>query len=174
MSILSTPARVIPCVRESWDAPAEIRDQRASSEIVRRKQWALLPEFTSLWAKTSGDPRVVIAVLDGPVDRAHPSLLGADLTVAGKRGTGEAIHGAAVRHGTHTASIIFGQHHSPIKGIAPRCRGLLLPIFHAKAGATLESCSQLELALAVSQAVQQGAHIINISGGQFAPSGQAI
>src|SRR5439155_13867293 len=36
-----------------------------------------------------------------------------------------------------------------------------------------ESCSQLDLARAISQAVQQGAQIINISGGQFSPSGMA-
>ncbi len=34
----------------------------------------------SLWETTIGDPRVCVAVLDGPVDRSHPSLASAKLT----------------------------------------------------------------------------------------------
>ena len=33
-----------------------------------------------LWAETLGDPRICIAVLDGPVDQSHPSLVAANLT----------------------------------------------------------------------------------------------
>ena len=31
--------------------------------------------------------------------------------------------------GTHVTSIIFGQHGSEVRGIAPACRGLIIPIF---------------------------------------------
>jgi hypothetical protein len=33
-----------------------------------------------LWAQTRGDPRICIAVLDGPVDEEHPCFRGAHLT----------------------------------------------------------------------------------------------
>jgi hypothetical protein len=32
-----------------------------------------------LWEWTHGDPRVIVAVLDGPVDRSHPVFDGAEL-----------------------------------------------------------------------------------------------
>jgi cyanobactin maturation PatA/PatG family protease len=79
----------------------------------------------------------------------------------------------ASQHGTHIASVIFGQHDSSIQGIAPDCRGLIAPIFTENINGALAPCSQIDLARAILQAVQQGANIINISGGQLTPSGEA-
>ncbi len=73
-------------------------------------------------------------------------------------------------HGTHVASVLFGQPGGPVAGIAPRCRGLVAPVFRDTPERRL---SQLDLARAIEQAVQEGAHVINISGGQQAPEGQA-
>ena len=84
-----------------------------------------------------------------------------------------ANRGPALAHGTHNASVIFGQHDGAIKGIAPRCRGLSVPIFNDGVDGSIAPCSQLDLARAITQAVQGGAHIINISGGELSPSGTA-
>jgi cyanobactin maturation PatA/PatG family protease len=115
-----------------------------------------------------GDERITIAVLDGPVDLAHPCFAGARLekleTLAAGSGGGRAL-----AHGTHVASVIFGQPGSAVRGIAPACRGLIAPIF-SDSGSGL-TCSQLDLARAILSAVEHGAHIINISGGQLTPSG---
>ncbi|HTU16932.1 MAG TPA: S8 family serine peptidase, partial [Gemmataceae bacterium] len=81
--------------------------------------------------------------------------------------------GLASRHGTHVASVIFGRHDGLVPGVAPRCRGILLPIFRSLGEQSFQPCSQLDLARAITQAVQQGAHVVNISGGQFSPSGTA-
>ena len=116
-----------------------------------------------------GDERICIAVLDGPIERSHPSFQGARLRFLDT--PGEAAGGRALFHGTHVASVIFGQAHGPVRGIAPGCRGLIVPIF-ADRGASL-TCSQLDLARAILRAVEEGAHIINISGGQLKPSGEA-
>jgi hypothetical protein len=70
------------------------------------------------------------------------------------------------------ASVIFGRPGGPVEGVAPRCRGLIVPIFRS-AGAGSLACSQLELARAITLAAEQGAHVINVSGGQFSPSGTA-
>src|SRR5262249_28312424 len=67
-------------------------------------------------------------------------------------------------------SLIFGQPGGPVRGIAPRCQGLILPIFRDDHEGRL---SQLDLARAIERAVQEGAHIINISGGERSPKGQA-
>ena len=123
-------------------------------------------------ASGGGDVRIRIAVLDGPVDTSHPCLQGAALTavqtVAGKNAAG----GRATAHGTHVASIIFGQPGSEVPGIAPGCSGLILPIFSDETPDRGLACSQLDLARAILMAVENGAHVINISGGQLTPSGE--
>jgi cyanobactin maturation PatA/PatG family protease len=126
-----------------------------------------------LWAETLGDREVRIAVLDGPVDRAHPSLTGADLEELYPPASTGDEHGAAVRHGTHVASVIFGGHDGPVKGVAPGCRGLLVPIFRDGADGAIAPCSQLELAHAITTAIEAGADVVNVSGGQSSPSGVA-
>lgn len=133
----------------------------------------ILPGLRSLWAETPGDPRLCIAVLDGSVDQSNSCFDGANLTVLPTLFAGIANQGSASQHGTHVASIIFGQHNSTIHGIAPGCRGLVVPVFTDGRGGGLAPCSQLDLARAIEQAVQGGANIINISGGQLTPSGKA-
>lgn len=132
-----------------------------------------MPGLVSLWTQTLGDPEICIAVLDGPVDLSHPALAGANLTRLETLVPGAADLGPATRHGTHAASIIFGRHDGPVKGIAPRCRGLVVPIFRDGPDGGLAPCSQIDLARALTQAVQAGAHVINVSGGEYSPSGTA-
>lgn len=121
-----------------------------------------------------GDPRICVAILDGPVDLAHPCFKDAQLTSIPTLVSGQAASGGiASQHGTHVASVIFGQPDTSVLGIAPGCRGLILPVFSDGRGGAEISCSQTDLARAITQAVQQGAHIINISGGQITPAGQA-
>lgn len=114
----------------------------------------------------AGDPSITVAVLDGPVDLTHSCLRGARLFPIETVVRGDAAGGGATSHGTHVASLIFGQPGSSVEGIAPFCRGLIVPIFGDD---TLKS-SQLDLARAILLAVDNGAHVINISGGQLVPS----
>nr|MBA3446193.1 S8 family serine peptidase [Pseudaminobacter sp.] len=117
-----------------------------------------------------GDERICIAILDGPVDLTHPCFAGARLTQLATLAEGSG-GGRALAHGTHVASVIFGQPGSPVRGIAPGCRGLLAPIFSDR-GETL-TCSQLDLARAILLAVDNGAHIMNISGGEISEAEEA-
>ena len=130
---------------------------------------AIMDSLRSLRALTLGDPAVCVAVLDGAVDVDHPCFRGASLRRVGALASGEAGQGQMSAHGTHVASVIFGQPESPVEGIAPRCRGLLVPIFRDGDQGYL---SQLDLARAIEQAVQAGAHVINVSGGELAPTGE--
>lgn len=125
------------------------------------------PGLGAIWAETRGDPAIRVAVLDGPVDISHPSLARARLTQIDTLVPAHARGGAACHHGTHVASIIFGQLGTAIEGIAPACSGLLAPIFADGAQNALIMCSQVDLARAILQAVDRGAHVINISGGQL-------
>ena len=151
------PASAEPLAEASGGSPAAIT----------------VPGLDALWAETLGDAGICVAVLDGPVDRTHASLIGARLSHDTLFAGGSLKNDAACRHGTHIASVIFGQHSGAIKGIAPHCRGVSIPIFESVEADSLRPCSQLDLARAIGRAVQQGAHIINISGGQFSPSGTA-
>ena len=132
-----------------------------------------IPGLQQLWAETLGHPDICLAILDGPVDQTHPSLHAARLNRVETMISAKADQGPATRHGTHVTSIIFGQHGGPVKGIAPHCRGLIVPIFTDGASGSITPCSQLDLARAIIQAVAAGAHIINISGGEFSHSGTA-
>jgi cyanobactin maturation PatA/PatG family protease len=126
-----------------------------------------------LWAETRGDPRVCIAILDGPVDLSNPCFRGANLREVETLVPNSADKGSASQHGTHVASVVFGQPEGPIQGIAPRCRGLIAPIFTDVVSDSPVPCSQIDLARAILQVTQAGANIINVSGGEFSPSGSA-
>jgi hypothetical protein len=117
-----------------------------------------------LWEYTKGDSRIAVAIVDGPVDRTHHSLRHASLTEIRSRPVGR---GAASQHGTQITSIILGQHDGLVMGIAPECRGLLVPIFTDEETEAVPACSQAELGLAIEEAVKAGAHIINVSAGEL-------
>jgi cyanobactin maturation PatA/PatG family protease len=116
-----------------------------------------------------GDPEVCIAVLDGPVDLSHPCFEGGNLTRLDTLVQEPVGTGPMSLHGTHVTSLLFGQPGSPVTGIAPRCRGLILPVFRDAGEGKLP---QLDLARAIERAVQEGASIINISGGERTADGQ--
>jgi cyanobactin maturation PatA/PatG family protease len=124
----------------------------------------------AIWARTRGDPEIRIAVLDGPVDTSHPCFRSLSFTSVPALVTPTVSTGAASRHGTHVASVIFGQIGGPITGIAPNCHAIFIPVFaDGPAGEFLNS-TQLDLARAISRAALEGAHVINVSGGQLAQS----
>ncbi|MGW4146465.1 S8 family serine peptidase [Streptomyces sp. DSM 41931] len=129
---------------------------------------SILSGLPSHW--TAGDAEVRVAVIDGPVDLSHPCFAGADLhrldTLVGE----EAGPGPMSVHGTHVTSLLFAQHGHSVTGLAPRCRGLILPVFREGRG---NRVSQLDLARAIERAVDEGAHIVNISGGERSKDGKA-
>ncbi|NQZ07800.1 MAG: PatA/PatG family cyanobactin maturation protease [Algicola sp.] len=132
-----------------------------------------LKGLETLWAQTTGSKEICVAVLDGPVDFAHSVFQGAKLSEHSIQATSATPDGLAVQHGTAVASIIFAQHHSDIKGIAPDCRGIVIPIYSDNAEGNLCASSQLDLARAINLAADKGANIINISGGELSSSGKA-
>jgi hypothetical protein len=132
-----------------------------------------VPGLSELWNRTRGDPGICIAVLDGPVDLTHPCFRGAQLKQLESLASNTAGDDAASRHGTHVASILFGQPGSPVAGIAPFCRGVSIPIFEAAEDDSFRLCSQTDLARAIGLALQHGANVINVSGGELASAGMA-
>ncbi|MBK8897149.1 MAG: PatA/PatG family cyanobactin maturation protease [Candidatus Competibacteraceae bacterium] len=131
---------------------------------------AEIPGIRTVWEETLGDPRICVALLDGPIDHFHPAFIGSKLALASTV-IPNLRKGKALRHGTQVTSVIFGQHNAQIKGIAPGCRGLVIPIVSDGSNGLLASYSQVGLAQAISMAIQAGANIINISLGQRSPEG---
>jgi cyanobactin maturation PatA/PatG family protease len=126
-----------------------------------------IPGLADLWRTTRGDERICVAVIDGAVDDQHPAFSGAALARLDSIWPEEPFDGPKAAHGTHVASVILGQPDGPVPGVAPACRGLSVPAFSDRGRKT----SQLEMARGIELAVEAGAHVINISGGQFSPSG---
>jgi cyanobactin maturation PatA/PatG family protease len=125
-----------------------------SERDVVRELVSRLPGLDRLWAFTKGRPEIVIAVLDGPVDRA---------SVAGQ---GHLAPSGAVEHGTHVHSIIAGSADAVVPGLAPGCITLSIPIFAPTAHSSQQICTQEELAAGIRTALDRKANIINISASQ--------
>jgi cyanobactin maturation PatA/PatG family protease len=130
---------------------------------------AQIAGLSALWEQTLGDPQIRVAVVDGPIDTSHQAFDGATLERAEDAWPEEGWDGAMASHGTAVASILFGQHHGPVAGLCPGCHGLSSPAFSDRR----RRQSELELARAIEAAVESGAHVINISGGQLTPSANA-
>src|SRR5690349_13878189 len=104
----------------------------------------LLLDLDELWKETLGDSNICIAVLDGQADLSHPCFINTKLTTIDTIAS-KSVAGYSIEHGTSVASIIFGAHTdtSLVKGIAPDCRGLLIPIFGSSTNSSV-FCSQLD------------------------------
>ena len=129
----------------------------------------MIPGLQALHKLTQGSPEITVAILDGVVDTQHPCFQGAKLTRLPTLVLHGATSGQMSTHGTHIASLIFGQPNTEIEGIAPQCHGLLLPVFSDDR----RRLSQLDLARAIEQAAENGAQIISISGGALTDVGEA-
>jgi hypothetical protein len=121
-----------------------------------------------LFAFGGGDPRVTIAVLDGPVDRTHECFRGARLVPVEGARRARGHDSRAVARGSHSASVIFGQPCSSVEGIAPLCRGLTVPIFVGESG-----CASQGLARAIILALGHGAQVIHVGAGRFEASDES-
>lgn len=118
-------------------------------------------------AAGSGDPDIRIAIIDSPVDLSHPCFSGAEIAAAAQPGA------ARSEHGTHVSSIIAAQPGCGITGLAPHCSLRVHPVYREGPDGDLLPCAQVDLARAINAALRDGADIINISSGQFSPTGKA-
>ena len=130
----------------------------------------ILPGIDRLWGITKGNPKIKIAVLDGPVDLQHPALKEANITLLD-------IHEpkkVQSTHGTFVSSLIFANHNSGILGIAPNCSGLVKSIYQEDENGNLLSSSQSDIEQGIRVALEHKADIINISGGERLQNGNDI
>jgi subtilisin family serine protease len=128
------------------------------------------------WRYTRGSPRLLVAIVDGAVDVAHPDLAAAiwrnpgEVAANGIDDDGDGfvddvrtidLTTAAAydpRHGTGTAGVIAGRGgRGGVVGVAPRVK--LLPVIALDSGALTPA----RVARAIDIAVAEGARVINVS-----------
>ncbi|GLY30753.1 S8 family serine peptidase [Kineosporia sp. NBRC 101731] len=131
---------------------------------------AEIPGMRELWAATRGDAGIRIGVVEGRPDLGHPAFAGADLRVV------EPVWLPAIptdellaEHGTFVASQIFGQGDEPVPGVAPGCRGIIVPALPN----TATVADPLNLVHAVDALLDAGVHVIHFSPVLATSSGEA-
>lgn len=80
-----------------------------------------IPGLKNLQKQTRGSSNITMDLLDGVVDTNHPCFQGANLTRPPTLVQHNANNGQMSTHGTHIASLMFGQPDTEIAGIAPNC-----------------------------------------------------
>ncbi|HYW54315.1 MAG TPA: S8 family serine peptidase [Candidatus Elarobacter sp.] len=113
-----------------------------------------------------GDPLVTVAIVDGSADLRHPAFAESTVRVLPRPGVPHASE-RATDHATHLASIVFGRLAPLFCGLAPRCSGVVIPVFSRDAGGRTNPCSQEDLAAAILAALAAGADVVNVSAGEL-------
>lgn len=130
-----------------------------SSDEYLGRQWAISKIMApQAWQVTSGDPSVIIAVLDTGIDSWHKDLAGK--VVAEVNFADSPIATDIYGHGTHTAGIIAAAAESSmgIAGVAYKCR-----LMNVKIADESGSWDGSAAAKGVIWAVDNGAKVINMS-----------
>lgn len=132
-----------------------------------------LVKLERLMARSSGNARVRVALLDGPVSGSHPDLAGADLVAVNNYSGALCRHaqsGACV-HGTFIAGILAANRQARVPGICPDCPLLVRPIFRETTGdGQLPTATPDEVGRAIVESVGAGARILNLSAATGEPS----
>jgi subtilisin family serine protease len=133
-----------------------------------------LVRLTPLMERTSGSADIRIGLIDGPVAVAHPDLAEARIREVPGRlaGTCTRASSAACEHGTFVAGMLAAKPGSAAPAICPGCTLLLRPIFAqtSSSGVTMPSATLDDLAAAIVECLDAGAHILNLSVGLAPPS----
>ncbi len=161
-----SPAKVAEAVAEdrrvAWAQPVSLyRAQGSEQEPLYQAQPAARQWHLAELHQVATGKGVRVAVVDSGVEATHPDLLG---QLALNENFVDDKAPPAEGHGTAVAGIIAARADNGvgIAGVAPQARLLALRACWQAAGPqTL--CSSLGLAKALYAAIQQGAHIINMS-----------
>lgn len=133
-----------------------------------------LVKLTPLMQLADGRAETIVGLIDGPVVTAHPDLDGAKVReIPGAHGgTCSRAGSAACMHGTFVAGILCAKRGSAAPAICPNCTLLVRPIFAetTPANSPMPSATPEELAAAIVDCVNSGAHVINLSAALVQPS----
>jgi subtilisin family serine protease len=126
-----------------------------------------LVELTPLINRTSGSAGVTIGLIDGPVAMDHPELATDHIRKLSANGDASCSQtdSMACLHGTFVAGILNAKRGSSAPAICPGCTLLVRPVFTETTASQMQmpSTTPKELAAAIIECVDAGAHCINLS-----------
>lgn len=135
-----------------------------------------LVQLTPLMQQTSGSPDIKIGLLDGPIFLGHPDFATEHIRDLRERFDGRCTRAESVAcmHGTFVAGVLLAKRGSPAPAICPGCTLLVRPIFSESApvDGQLPSAAPEELAAAITEGVDAGARVLNLSVALLHPSPQ--
>ena len=133
-----------------------------------------LVKLTALMEHTSGQPEIMVGLLDGPVATNHPDLASEHIReIPGSiRGVCTQTKSVACLHGTFVAGILCAKRGSVAPAICPNCTLLVRPLFaETQIGSPqLPSTTPEELAAAILDSIKAGARVLNLSVALVHPS----
>ena len=142
--------------------------------VVTSSHPLALVNLIPLMEISRGQAETTIALIDGPVATGHPDLAGTNIReIPGRlRGTCERADSMACMHGTFVAGILCARRGSSAPAICPNCTLLVRPIFAETVSANqqMPSATPQELAAAIIDCIDAGAHVINLSAALTQPS----
>jgi subtilisin family serine protease len=121
-----------------------------------------LVNLASLMRLSRGRAAVVVGLIDGPVAVTHSDLASGARDVLGAC---QQLDSVACRHGTLVAGVLSAERGSSTPGVCPGCTLVLRPIFGEESPAEggVPSCGPSELAAAITDCVDAGAWVVNLS-----------
>ncbi len=133
-----------------------------------------LTRLNPLMERTEGHRSILVGVVDGPVDMGNSRLATEafrEIAMRPSQRTGCSYpRGVSCRHGTAVAGILAARRGTEAPAICPGCTFLLRPIFaEEEISDSTPATTPGELAAAITETVEAGAHIVNLSC-QLAPS----
>ncbi len=133
-----------------------------------------LVNLSNLMGFTAGRATVRIGLIDGPVALNHPDLGGSYIHEISAALNGRCKQGRSVAcaHGTFVAGMLCAKRGARAPSICPACTFLVRPIFSEvpQHGDQVPTASSEELAVAIIECVDAGAHILNLSLAVVQPS----
>lgn len=145
-----------------------------SSSATNNKNALDLVNLNRLMELSRGRAETTIALIDGPVATDHPDLSTTTIREIPGRLGGTCAHASsfACMHGTFVAGILCSSRDSSAPSIAPACTLLVRPIFAESASghSSMPSATPEELANAIIDCTEAGAHVINLSAAISQPS----
>ena len=135
-----------------------------------------LVKLTALMEIASGRAETIIGLIDGPVAKNHPDLLGDKIRDVLGKGNSQCTqtNGLACSHGTFVAGILCGKRGSIAPAICPNCTLLVRPIFAETTVDSLQmpSTTPEEVARGIFECIEAGAKVLNLSVAFVQPSSQ--
>jgi subtilisin family serine protease len=125
-----------------------------------------LTGLSPIMARTCGNPDIVIGLIDGPVAVRHPDLTRENIrSMPGRNSRCRDPESFSCRHGTFIAGMLNAKRSSPAPAISPGCTLLVRPVFPELEAGDGEppSATPIELAWAITDCIDEGARIINLS-----------